>query len=85
VPEIANVNVPSYLISASASSGTRQHRRTGRSETTVFSWGSVTTGESLIANTTWYRYEPGCGHDEEQERVNGALEVVTRNLSVVKG
>jgi hypothetical protein len=42
---------------------------------------SVTT----IANATWYRYEPGCGHDDEQERVNSALEVVTRNLSVVKG
>ena len=51
----------------------------------VFLGESVTTGEFLTANATRYRYEPGCGHDDGQERVNGALEVAIRNLSVVKG
>ena len=30
-------------------------------------------------NKTCYRHEPGCGHNDGQERVNDALEVATRN------
>lgn len=30
-------------------------------------------------NATCYRFEPGCGYNDEQEMVNAALEVVTRS------
>jgi len=34
-------------------------------------------------NATCYRYEPGYGYNDGQERVNDALEVVTRTRRFV--
>jgi hypothetical protein len=44
---------------------------------------SATSKETLTVNATCYRYEPGCGRDDGRERVNDALEVVTRNRHFV--
>jgi len=49
----------------------------------VFLGESVTSKDSLTVNATCYRYEPGYGYNDGQERVNDALEVVTRTRRFV--
>jgi len=49
----------------------------------VFLGENVTSKVTSTANATCYRYEPGCDYSDGQERVNDALEVVTRTCHFV--